>query len=60
MTVAACRRADVLLRLERARYWAALADLAPWQHAAGSYGEDAVSPAMRRASWRVLILAGVL
>ena len=60
MTVAACRRADVLLRLERARYWSTVADLAEWQHAAGSYGADAVSYPMRRAAWRVLVLAGVL
>ena len=60
MTVAACRRADVLLRLERARHWATVSELAAWQHAAGSYGPDAVTPAMRRASWRLLVLAGVL
>lgn len=60
MTVAACRRADILLRAERARHWSTVADLADWQHAAGSYGPDAVSPALRRAAWRVLVLAGVL
>lgn len=58
--LAACRRADVLLRLDRARYWSHVSELAAWQHAAGSYGPDAVSPAMRRAAWRVLVLAGVL
>lgn len=60
MTVAACRRADVLLRLERARYWSQVSEWAEWQHAAGSYGADAVSYPMRRAAWRVLVLAGVL
>lgn len=34
--------------------------LAPWEHAAGSYGPDAVPYEMRRASWRLLILAGAL
>lgn len=60
MTVAACRRADILLRSERARHWARLSDLADWQHAAGSFGPDAVGYRLRRASWRLLILAGVL
>lgn len=60
MTVAACRRADILLRLDRARYWSHVSELAEWQHAAGSYGPDAVSYPLRRASWRLLILAGVL
>lgn len=60
MTVAACRRADILLRHERARHWSTVSELAEWQHAAGSYGPDAVSYPLRRASWRLLILAGVL
>lgn len=60
MTVAACRRADMLLRLERARHWSTVSELAEWQHAAGSFGPDAVSYQCRRAAWRLLILAGVL
>lgn len=57
MTLAALRK---LAELNRRRYEAILADLAPWEHAAGSYGADAVSYPMRRASWRILKLAGVL
>lgn len=43
-----------------ARYHGILADLAPWEHAAGSFGPDAVSYPMRRAAWRLLKLAGAL
>lgn len=49
-----------LAEMDRRRYEAILADLAPWEHAAGGYGPDAVPYQCRRAAWRLLILAGVL
>lgn len=61
--MAALRRLGEMARHDRAaevRYRAILADLAPWEHAAGGYGPDAVPYQCRRAAWRLLILAGVL
>lgn len=59
-TLAALRKVAELDHAARARYWAQVDSLAPWHHAAGSYGPDAVSYPMRRAAWRLLILAGAL
>lgn len=57
MTLAALRK---LAEMDRRRYEAIIADLAPWEHAAGGYGADAVPYPMRRAAWRLLKLSGVL
>ena len=60
---AALRKLGELAQTDRRaalKYKTLLADFAPWEHAAGSYGSDAVTYPMRRAAWRLLKLSGVL
>lgn len=55
-SIAALRK---LAEIDNRRYRAILEDLAPWETTAGTYTRPVPYP-MRRASWRLLKLAGAL